>query len=279
MSNDILSEKMTSQHDQILRRKRFQARVLENWWAIATLVLAIYIGLPFAAPVLMKTGATGPGNAIYSAYSFLCHQFAFRSIFLFGEQAVYPRESTGTSLKTFEEEAAQSPTFIAIYQKERGDEFEAEFNPNELKTWSRALQMASRKFRGDEVMGYKIALCQRDVAIYLAMVVAGVIYGFVHKRLRPAPLWLYVLLGIAPIALDGFSQLLGYAPFNFWEPRETQPLFRIITGALFGLMNVWLAFPYINSGMQESARKIRASIKESEQKIEALVAKTKSALQ
>src|SRR5260221_1201426 len=96
-------------------------------------------------------------------------------------------------------------------------------------------------------MGFKVAICERDIAIYGALFIGGLIYSIptVRKHLRPVPLWLYVLLGLMPIAIDGFSQLLGYPPFSLWLPRETTPFFRVMTGATFGLMNAWLAFPYL----------------------------------
>jgi len=53
--------------------------------------LAVYVGLPFLAPALMKAGFETPARMIYTVYSPLCHQLAFRSWFLFGEQAYYPR--------------------------------------------------------------------------------------------------------------------------------------------------------------------------------------------
>ena len=61
-----------------------------------------------------------------------------------------------------------------------------------------------------------------------------------------------------PIAIDGFSQLFGYPPFSFWAIRETTPAFRTLTGALFGLMNAWLAFPYL----EDSARSAKAELEE-----------------
>jgi uncharacterized membrane protein len=63
---------------------------------------------------------------------------------------------------------------------------------------------------------------------------------------------LYIFVGLGPIGLDGFSQLLGYPPFNFWEVRETEPIFRVATGGVFGLMNAWLGFPYIERAMQDT---------------------------
>ena len=89
-------------------------------------------------------------------------------------------------------------------------------------------------------MGYKAALCERDIAIYGMMLWPGCC-SRVRHWLRPAPLWLPDL-GLMPLGLDRFSQLFSYPPFEFWPVRETLP--RVIPG-LFGLMNVWLAFPYL----------------------------------
>lgn len=278
MSTNILQEKLNEQTHKALRRKRLQIRLFENWWVVLVLILAIYSGLPIAAPALMKAGATGTSNAIYSVYGYMCHQFSFRSVFLFGEQTAYPRAETGiTNIETFEERAPQSEEFVAQYTERRKNELRDQdnpelaaayvFNPDELKKWTPALQQTARSFRGDEEMGYKIALCQRDIAIYVTMTFTGILYGLFRKRIRPVPLWLYALLGIGPIALDGFSQLLGYPPFELWDPRETTPTFRIMTGALFGFMNVWLAFPYINASMQENANRVKAFVRQVEAKM------------
>jgi uncharacterized membrane protein len=279
---EVLQGKLSAQQGKLARRTRLNIRLLRNWYAIVVAFLALYVGLPFAAPILMKVGATGPANVVYTIYSPLCHQFSFRSVFLFGEQAVYPRQNAEGrgDLRSFEEAASQSDQFVALFTEQRkkeldgdGQQTEAEtyvFKPGDLNAWTAALQTSARKFRGDEQMGYKVALCERDIAIYLAMVVGGIAYGFVHRRLRPCPIWLYLLLGIAPLALDGFSQLLSYPPFELWEVRETAPGFRFLTGALFGLMNVWLAFPYINLSMQESIRQLTARLQNIDRQIAGL---------
>ncbi len=66
-----------------------------HWLAAVNLIICLYVGLPFLAPVLMKSGATFPAQVIYTAYSPLCHQLGFRSFFLFGEQPYYPRLAAG----------------------------------------------------------------------------------------------------------------------------------------------------------------------------------------
>lgn len=221
-----------------------------HWLRYALVALGIYISLPFIAPTLMKVGLEGPGRAIYFMYGAFCHQFAFRSIFLFGEQPVYPRYNTGSPYVSFEDYAQNLPEFAPDRQV-----------PNfgaigDIRAFTPAYQIAAREFLGNPQMGYKLTICMRDISIYVAMFIGGIGYGLVRKRLRPCPFWLYVILGIAPIGLDGFSQLLGYPPFNLWEPRETLPFFRIVTGALFGLMNVWLGFPYFEMSMKETQQEL-----------------------
>ena len=57
-----------------------------HYLAIFNIMVFLYVGIPFLAPILMKVGADAPAAAIYRVYGFVCHQFAFRSWFLFGDQ-------------------------------------------------------------------------------------------------------------------------------------------------------------------------------------------------
>ena len=282
MSQNILENKIRERFEKQTRRKQFQLRLVRNWWLIAVLILGVYVGLPMAAPVLMEIGATGPANGIYDVYSFACHQFAFRSVFLFGDQVFYPREDAGVGgFDTFEARAPQSETFVEIYQNrfQNPEAISQQDVEAAVQVWDGDAQWtwAAREFRGDEELGYKMGLCQRDIAIYLTMVVAGLIFGLVKHRLRPVSLWLYVMLGVFPIAIDGFGQLLSYPPFEFWDPSETSPYFRILTGALFGLMNVWLAFPYLHRSFLENAESIEQDIEYYEHEMNELIQRTRSA--
>lgn len=99
-------------------------------------------------------------------------------------------------------------------------------------------QMSSRSFF---IAGHQMAICQRDAAIYASIFLAGVAYSLVRGRVNPLPIWAFILL-IIPMAVDGTLQLLGV---------ESTPLRRLITGGLFGLACVLLAFPYLEEGFQE----------------------------
>ncbi|MCK6578593.1 MAG: DUF2085 domain-containing protein [Anaerolineae bacterium] len=236
-----------------------------HWLRVALIVLGIYAALPWVAPTLMHFGLTGPARVLYFAYGPFCHQFAFRSVFLFGDQAAYPREIAGTDLTPYEAYIDDSPEFDDALKnwvarpQSRYDSLDA-FDPRE---WTFDLQFASKDFFGTPQMGYKTTLCQRDLALYAAMFAGGLIYSrpFIRRRLRPIPLLLYVFAGGLPIAIDGFSQLLGYPPISLWEPRETSPMFRILTGAIFGLMTAWLAFPYLEESFRETRRELEAKLR------------------
>lgn len=258
--NDALIQKLLEKQERLKKRSRFYLRLFNNWPIFIIGFLFLYVSLPIAAPVMMQVGASGPAETLYTIYSPMCHQFAFRSVFLFGEQTFYPRAEAGWEQSgSFEEWAADSDEFVSLYTERRQREDpDYTFNQADLQEWTADLQFAARDFRGDETMGYKIALCQRDIAIYGAMVIGGIAFLFVRKRLRPAPLGLWLLLGIAPMAIDGFSQLFGYT--SAWEARETIPTFRLLTGTLFGLMNVWLAFPYLQTGMDQNRQHLEAQI-------------------
>lgn len=243
-----------------LRANILLLSISRRWLGIAITLLAIYVSLPFVAPTLMKLGLRGPGEIIYTLYSPFCHQFAFRTIFLFGEEPMYPREITGVDTPSFEDTAIDSAAFREAFAYESGIPPES-ITRDDLMVYTPALQFASRSFRGDEQMGYKLTLCARDISIYTAMLIGAILYRRVRHRLRPVPLLIYVILGLGPIGIDGFSQLLGYPPFNFWPPRETEPIFRIVTGALFGLMNVWLGFPYLELSFRETRMELEAKFR------------------
>ena len=99
-----------------------------------------------------------------------------------------------------------------------------------------------RAFIGTPDLGWKVALCQRDVAIYAAVFLTGLFYALVRDRLRPLPFKYYILF-LIPIAIDGGTQLIGW--------RESTWFLRTVTGALFGFASVWLAYPYVEDAMAQ----------------------------
>ncbi|HLF01995.1 MAG TPA: DUF2085 domain-containing protein, partial [Anaerolineales bacterium] len=80
------------------------------------------------------------------------------------------------------------------------------------------------------------------------------------RKIRPIHWIIYGLIGLGPIGLDGFSQLFSQPPFNLITLRESTPLLRTLTGALFGFMNVWLAYPYVEESFSEVKLELQAKL-------------------
>ena len=206
-----------------------------HYLAVLNFFMLIYFGLPFLAPTLMKAGATLPANVIYTIYKPLCHQFGFRSFFLFGEQAYYPLAEAGISgVKTFEDVTG----------------FQDLDNPAAFSRFQ------ARQFTGNENVGYKLALCERDMAIYGSILLFGILYAATGRRIKPLHWTLWVLIGMGPIGLDGFSQLFSQMNWEWLASllpyRESTPFLRVLTGALFGFTTAWFAYPYMEESMSET---------------------------
>jgi len=194
----------------------------KHWLAVFNTLALLYVGLPFLAPVLMVLGAGAPAMIIHTVYRPLCHQLPQRSWFLFGPQLAYTLPEL---MEWVGRDVVSNP-------------------------WERT-------FVGSEAVGYKVALCQRDTAIYGAILLSGLVYGLLRRRWKvsPLPWWAYIV-GLLPMAADGGYQFLSYALPLLWpdfptSPYESTPLMRIITGAFFGLATVWLAYPYVQETMEE----------------------------
>ena len=185
-------------------------KMAKHWLALANLVWGLYVGLPLLAPVLMDAGWTVPAKVIYTVYRPACHQRPERSYFYGGPSAVYSIE---------ELEAAGVDT----------DPF------------ARAI--------GNEQVGWKVAFCERDVAIYGSIFITGLVYGLIRKRVGIKRMRLRVFaLFLIPMAVDGILQLFGF--------YESTWLMRSITGAIFGIGAVMFAYPYVEEGFADVRKTI-----------------------
>jgi uncharacterized membrane protein len=182
-----------------------------HWLALVNLVLFLYVAVPVLAPLFMLAGLPGLAQVGYGIYYPLCHQLPYRSFFIGGQKFVY----TYTEL------------WLLLDQS----------FPPESHRW----------FIGNPELGYKIALCQRDLAIYGSMLLAGLVFALVRRRYRPLDWRLMLLIAgllTVPMAVDGTTQLFGL--------RESVWQLRLFTGALFGVACVWLLYPYIEEGARQA---------------------------
>lgn len=223
---------------KVSKADRFTYWFSKHYLLVINLMVLLYVGLPLLAPMLMKVGLDLPARGIYKVYGGMCHQLSYRSWFLFGEQPVYPRA------------VAEVDGYLTFNQATGLDEEGL---------------LVARQFVGNELIGYKTALCQRDMAIYGAIFIFGVTFAATGRKWRSLPLWAWLLLGIVPIGLDGVSQLISQwvampqldflQPIFGWVPlRESTPFLRSLTGFLFGFTTAWFGYPLIEEAMADTRR-------------------------
>ena len=220
---------------------RFVGWVTRNWvWGVC-LLLGVYVGLPWLAPIFMKLGWVSSANLIYALYSTQCHQLPERSFFLFGPKAMVSLSDIQT-----------------VWQNTD--------NP-----------LILRKFIGNPEMGWKVAWSDRMVYMYTSIIIFAVLLFAPRKKtLQPLPWWGFFLL-LFPMAVDGSTHFIsdlngigsGFRDSNAWLAILTNhrlpttfyagdafgsfnSWMRLITGLLFGLGVVWFLFPYIQASFVQS---------------------------
>ncbi len=172
---------------------------------ILSVLVFLYVGIALLAPILLKSGYRDIATPIYDVYEIFCHQRVERSIFIFGKQSFY----TITELK--------GDGFIPVSS-------ESNAYP----------EYFGHDFNGNETVGYKVAICVRDVALYLTFALALLILSI--KGTKVYPLWLVLLL-IAPIFIDvGIQAIFETLQLHgrYLDYINNLPK-RIITGILSGI--------------------------------------------
>lgn len=238
---------MASLVDPLVRPPQI-ASFVRHWLLFINLLVGVYVGLPWLAPLLMKLGWTNAAHLIYQVYSTQCHQLPQRSYFLFGAQPMY-------SLAEIQ----------AVWR--------ATDNP-----------LLLRQFIGNATLGWKVAWSDRMVSLYTGLFGAGCLFALVRRWSRPLPWWGFVALSL-PMVIDGGTHLLsdlagigqGFRDSNAWLAALTGHLFpaafytgdalgsfnwwaRLVTGLLFAIGGVWLMYPRLErefAGMADNSRPAR----------------------
>ena len=232
--NDKAFQMNTSGSQNITGADRFSYWLSKHWLFIFNLFLLLYVGIPFLAPVFKKIGWNSSAAIIYKIYSPLCHQWAFRSFFLFGEQPYYPHTAANVpGVLTFEQVSGITD----------------QTDPSRIQ---------ARQFVGTPLLGYKVAFCERDIAIWGAMALFGIVFAITGRRIPQMHWIIWFIVGLLPIGLDGFSQLISQIPNQFIQSilpyRESTPFLRTFTGFLFGFSTAWFMFPLIEETMADTRR-------------------------
>ena len=218
-ASPVSSERTAPQQAPQVPRRSFTSFVdsavhalARHWLAMLVLFWGLYVGLPLLAPVFMNLGWTGPAKIIYAIYRPACHQRPDRSYFLGGPQVVYSTE-----------ELAEARVDVGPLSRDIGN----------------------------EAVGWKVAFCERDVAIYGSLFLGSLAFALVRRTRRK---WLMrfrtYLIFLVPLGIDGGLQLFGLYESNW--------LLRSLTGSLFGFASVFFAYPYLQDGFDEVLRSLTA---------------------
>lgn len=218
---------------------RLADRITRNWLLVSSLLLGLYVGIPFLAPVFKHIGWDGLANGIYFLYSFQCHQMAQRSFFLFGEKMMYSLETIQTVWRD-----TNDPMLLG-------------------------------EFIGNSQLGWKVAWSDRMVSMYTSILFFGLLWYPFRRKVKPLP-WKGFLLLLLPMAMDGITHMisdlsgigLGFRYHNAWLAKLTNFILpssfyvgdalgsfnswmRLISGILFGLGLVWFGYPLVEETFSE----------------------------
>lgn len=200
------SEANPTLHDWTSRVTRFAnalvRAIAQHWLLIFNTAMGLYATLPALPPVLMKSGHPRAAGLLYTLFTPLCHQLPERSFFLFGPRFTYT---------------------LAELERHIGPE-------------------VPLRYTGSAALGYKLAICERDTAMFVAIWLAGLAFVLVRRRVRPLSVKAFALTCV-PMAVDGLGQLVGLWESTWWS--------RVLTGSLFGVGCIWLAYPLVEDAMQD----------------------------
>jgi uncharacterized membrane protein len=178
-------------------------------YVIYLLFFAILVGLVFAVPILAFDSDV---NTLYRAFAYTCHQKLSRSLCLFND---------GESM------------------------WIADCTPQEGEFITSSSDRIDIKVEKDGITGFKMPVCSRDLGLYAAMLIGGLLYPLARRlddrTLLPS---IFLIIALIPIGLDGglqFISELGILPFIY----ESSNAIRLITGGIAGLAATFYALPLL----------------------------------
>lgn len=183
-----------------------------------TLFVFLYLFFAFLSPMLMKYGNYDLGVKIQKIYERFCHQRVERALFLFSERSLF---------STYNDD---------IFKDEREDD-RYTYLPDWLAKILEKNYDGHGKW-GNEEMGYKVAICIRDIALYGSFLIVSVILQvlyYLFKFSKKISLRTLMIM-LSPILLDVFIQILidifSLIPTTHWFYDNW--VRRILTGLIAG---------------------------------------------
>ena len=160
-------------------------------------------------------------GAAYAAFSVSCHQKLSRSLCLFSDGEGY---------------------WIADCTPQEGEYVATQTDRSEVRVTY------------DGAIGLKMPVCSRDIGLYAAMLIGGLLYPLARKLDDKVPPAIFLILALVPIRLDGGVQIvseIGILPFVY----ESTNAVRLATGAIAGLAAAFYAVPILTNLVFKDKRK------------------------
>jgi uncharacterized membrane protein len=189
-----------------------QAIFRNGSYAIFIIIMLVFNILIFAVPFLAFSDPPGT-DTVYPIFGLSCHQLTSRSLCIFKSSSSYRIDD------------CYAQQGVLVLSKE-----------NHIVR--------------DGMEGYKIPVCARDIAIYLAMLAGGLIFPLHFKidTVKWPNKWL-LAIALIPIAIDGTTQLFGM--------QESTNAMRLFTGAITGFAIPFYLIPMLNAIVQRFVPKAK----------------------
>ncbi|KKR06236.1 MAG: hypothetical protein UT34_C0001G0276 [candidate division WS6 bacterium GW2011_GWF2_39_15] len=206
-------------------------KILKNPLFLISIIVWLYVLIPFIAPIAYTVENEKLGWGINQFYENFCHQRVERSVFLFGK-------SSPISFYTVQElkDAKAIP--------------QTNTNPGRY-IWP---EYFGHDYVGNKVVGYKVPICIRDIALYGSLALFLTIFSLLKPKTvdkyATQRLYLYGFLLLLPMILDGVAQtiiegfMIKSVPLSYIHSISK----RIVTGSLFGLGLSLILLKLFNEG-------------------------------
>lgn len=188
-----------------------------------SVLVFLYVFVAFLAPISMKYGYESIGKGIYELYERFCHQRVERSLFIFGKSSFY-----------------------TVAQLQEYDYLPSTSDSNSYPIYF------GHDYVGNEDIGYKVAICVRDIGLYLAFAISGILIGLKKRTSVP---WKWVVILILPIFLDiGLQWIVEIFRIDtfLWFVNDLNK--RWVTGILAGIGSSLGLFNLFKNGLTKSSQ-------------------------
>jgi uncharacterized membrane protein len=216
----------------------------KHWLAAANVILFLYAGLPFLAPILLANGYTASANAIYRFYHVACHQLPSRSYFVAGQQVAYCQRDVSIYTTIL-----LGGLFFGLVREH--------LKPIALRWYvffmvpialDAGLQLASEWLRSAPMVNlWAIGLVAMGIT---SAILFSQNYLTWHS---------YIFFAFGPLAL---------IYLQFFGPYASDLYRRSITGFIFGFGTVWFAYPLAQEGFKDIQKKVMAKLEKANQRLE-----------